>query len=308
VVALDTATGKQIWKTYIIPEAPKVVGKTSKGINIWAPSGGAVWNSPTVDTKNHALYIGTGDSYNHPVAATTDAVMAIDMNTGKVLWFVQDTQNDAWLAGCGTQATSENCPKDMGPDYDFGAPPILRTLPGGHRLLVAAQKSGMVWAHDPDKQGALVWSAQLVDKLALGMMTFGGAADDQTAYFGLRTGGIAAVDLVTGKKKWFTLVEQNPQAQSRNGYTAAVTVIPGVIFSGGWDGSLHAFSTEDGHTLWQFNMLQDFKTVNEVPAKGGSMGAPGPVVAGGMVFVGSGYVFGAGTPGNVLLAFSPQPE
>ena len=307
VVALDAATGKQIWKTYVIPEAPKPVGKTSHGITIYAPSGGAVWDSPTVDAKNHALYIGTGDSYNHPVASTTDAVMAMDMNTGKVLWSVQDTQNDAWLSGCGPQATSENCPKDMGPDFDFGAPPILHTLPDGHRILVAAQKSGMLWAHDPDKQGAVVWSVQLVDKLALGMMTFGGAADNDTGYFGLRTGGIAAVDLNTGKKKWFTPIEQNPQSQVRNGETGATTVIPGAVFSGGWDGMLRAFATDDGHLLWQFNMLQDFKTVNGVAAKGGAMGAPGPVIAGGMVFAGSGYVFGGGTPGNVLLAFSPEP-
>ena len=70
---------------------------------------------------------------------------------------------------------------------------------------------------------------------------------------------------------------------------------------------LRAFATDDGHLLWQFNMLQDFKTVNGVAAKGGAMGAPGPVIAGGMVFAGSGYVFGGGTPGNVLLAFSPEP-
>jgi polyvinyl alcohol dehydrogenase (cytochrome) len=112
----------------------------------------------------------------------------------------------------------------------------------------------------------------------------------------------------TGKKKWFTPIEQNPQSQVRNGETGATTVIPGVVFSGGWDGMVRAFATDDGHLLWQFNTLQDFKTVNGVAAKGGSMGAPGPVIAGGMVFVGSGYVFGAGTPGNVLLAFSPQPE
>lgn len=308
VVALDTGTGKRVWKTYIISETPKVVGKTSKGIQIFAPSGGAVWDSPTIDAKNHALYIGTGDAYNHPVPKTTDAVMALDMSTGKVLWSVQDTENDAWLSGCGPQATSENCPKDIGPDYDFGASPILRMLPNGRRILVAAQKSGMVWAHDPDKQGAVVWNTQLVDKLALGMMTFGGAADDQTAYFGLRTGGIAAVELATGKKKWFTPIDQNPQSQApRNGETGATTVIPGVVFSGGWDGTVRAFSTDDGHPLWQFNTLQDFKTVNGVAAKGGSMGAPGPVIAGGMVFVGSGYVFGAGIPGNVLLAFAPEP-
>ncbi len=115
------------------------------------------------------------------------------------------------------------------------------------------------------------------------------------------------MDLNTGKKKWFTPIEQNPQSQVRNGETGATTVIPGAVFSGGWDGMVRAFSTDDGHPLWQFNTLQEFKTVNGVAAKGGSMGAPGPVIAGGMVFVGSGYVFGAGIPGNVLLAFAPEP-
>ena len=163
----------------------------------------------------------------------------------------------------------------------------------------------MVWAHDPDHNGALLWKTQLVDKLALGMITFGGAADAQAAYFGLKTSGVAAVDLATGKKKWFTPVEvKDPSGLF--GETAALSEIPGVVFSGGWDGVLRAFSTEDGHPLWEFNTAREFKTVNGVAAKGGSMQGPGPTVAGGMLFVGSGYIFGAGTPGNVLLAFSPQ--
>ena len=117
VVALDASTGRQIWKTYTVQEAPKPVGKTSKGVTIWAPNGGAVWNSPTIDVKRHALYIGTGDAYNRPAAATTDAIMALDMETGKILWAHQDTEGDAWLVGCGSQNSSENCPKDLGPDY-----------------------------------------------------------------------------------------------------------------------------------------------------------------------------------------------
>ena len=167
--------------------------------------------------------LGQGDAYTDPAPKTTDAVMALDMASGKVVWSVQDTQDDAWLSGCGgggadnPNGISENCPKPLGPDFDFGASMILRTLPDGHRVLVAPQKSGMVWAHDPDQQGKLLWKAQLVDKLALGMITFGGAADDQNAYFGLRSGGIAAVSLKTGEKKWFTpLPGQHPGApQSR---------------------------------------------------------------------------------------------
>ena len=311
VTALDAKTGKQAWKTYIIPDPPKLTKKSAKGVRHYAPAGGAVWAAPTIDTRHHALYIGTGDAYTEPAGKTTDAVMALDMDTGKVLWSVQDTEDDAWLSGCGGGGTdnpdgiSENCPKPLGPDYDFGSSMILRTLPDGHRVLVAAQKSGMVWAHDPDQNGKLLWKVQLVDKLALGMITFGGAADDQNAYFGLRSGGIAAVSLRTGEKKWFTRLPGQVPRGPEQGQTAALTVIPGVVFSGGWDGILRGFSTEDGHQIWEVNTAHDYKTVNGVKANGGSMASAGPTVGGGTLFVGSGYLFGAGgKPGNVLLAFT----
>ncbi len=305
IVALDASTGRKIWKTYTVQDAPKPVGKTSKGITIWTPNGGAVWSSPTVDPKRHALYIGTGDAYNLPAAATTDAIVALDMATGKILWAHQDTENDAWLVGCGSQNSMENCPKDLGPDFDFGASPILRTLPDGHRILVAGQKSGMVWGHDPDQEGTVVWKAQLVPKLALGTITFGGAADERSAYFGLKTGGVAAVQLATGEKRWFTPVA-GPTAPGPRGETAALTVIPGVIFSGSWEGVMRAFSSDDGRLLWEYNTVREFQTANGVAAKGGSMAAPGSTVADGMLFVGSGYTFSNGIPGNVLLAFSAQ--
>ncbi len=305
VVALDAYTGKMIWKTYTVPGTPKPTGKNSKGVQQWGPNGGAVWNSPTIDVKNNAIYIGTGDAYTPPAGNTTDAIMALDLKTGKILWVHQDTENDFWLSGCGRGNDLPNCPKDMGPDFDFGSSPILTSLPNGHRILVAGQKSGMVWGHDPDREGTVVWKTQLVPKLALGMITFGGAADDQKAYFGLRTGGVAAIQLETGEKKWFTPIA-GPSAPGPRGENAAITAIPGAIFSGGWDGMLRAFSTDNGRLLWDYNMLHEYQTVNGVQAKGGSMAASGPTVAGGMLFVGSGYVFGAGTPGNALLVFSAQ--
>jgi len=307
VVALDAVSGKTIWKTYPVQDPPKPTTKNPNGVQQYGPNGGAVWNTPTIDAKNHAIYIGTGDAYTKPVSKNTDAIMALDMKTGKIMWSSQDTEEDAWLSGCGGEIKSDNClpPSEIGPDYDFGASPILKTLPNGHRILVAGQKSGMVWGHDPDREGTVVWKAKLVKKLALGMITFGGAADDQNAYFGLRTGGVAAVRMDTGEQKWFTPVTPAP-GPGPKGETAAITAIPGAIFSGGWDGMLRAFSTEDGHLLWEYNMVRDYETVNHVPAKGGSMAAAGPTVAGGMVFVGSGYVFGAGTPGNALLVFAAQ--
>ena len=304
VVALNADTGRQVWKTYVIPETPKPTRKNSIGTQLWAPAGGGVWNTPTIDAKLHALYVGTGNTYTEPAAERTDAILAMDLETGKVLWAVQDTPNDSWLA-CGTAwGKSENCPKEMGPDYDFGSSPILRALPNGRRILVAGQKSGMVWGHDPDRNGAVVWKTQLPEKLALGEITFGGAADEQTAYFGVSSVGVAAVDLATGERKWVAPVKA---AGPRLGLGAALSTIPGAVFGGGYDGILRGFSTTNGELLWQFNMVQEFQTVNGVAAKGGSMGGPGPTIAGGVLLVGSGYTFGErGTPGNALLAFSVE--
>lgn len=301
VVALAVSDGRQLWKTYIIPDEPKEVGKTEQGVRRWAPAGAAIWMTPTVDPQRGALYIGTGDSYTVPAPQTTDAVMALDMDSGEVLWTVQDTENDAWIVGCGGANKSPNCPEDLGPDYDFGASPILRNLPDGRRVLVAAQKSGIVWGHDPDQNGKVLWKVDLG-----GEITFGGSADEHNAYFGVRTGGVAAVNMATGERKWFTASPrpQNPRAPFGN--SAATTVIPGVVFSGAWDGMLRAYASGDGKVLWEFNTAREFEGVNGVPAKGGSMGGPGPTVAGGMVFVGSGYIFGGGNVGNALLAFSAE--
>jgi polyvinyl alcohol dehydrogenase (cytochrome) len=129
----------------------------------------------------------------------------------------------------------------------------------------------------------------------------GGAADGAAGYFGLDNGSIAAVDPATGQRKWF-----NPPAAPgpRRGFTAALTAIPGIVLAGNQDGTLRAYDSGTGRLVWTYSMLQDFTTVNSVPARGGGMGAPGPTVAGGMLFVPSGYTgLGNGTAGNVLLAF-----
>ena len=307
VVALEAMTGKRIWKTWIIVDVPKIVSKNANGVSRWAPAGGGVWSAPTIDPKRRALYIGTGDAYTTPAPKNTDAVMALDLDSGKILWSVQATENDAWVVGCMRPTPLENCPKDFGPDQDFGSPPILRDLPGGHTLLIAGQKSGNVWAYDPDQHGAVVWRTALVNntKEFGGKLVWGGAADEQSAYFGLGTGGIAAVGIRNGERKWFTPLAPAEGRTDHPGQTGPLTTIPGIVFSGGFDGVLRALSTSDGKVVWQFDTLRDFQTVNGVAAKGGSMGSAGPVVAGGTLFVPSGYVgVQNAMPGNVLLAFT----
>ncbi|MGH9447789.1 MAG: PQQ-binding-like beta-propeller repeat protein, partial [Terriglobia bacterium] len=133
VVALDAASGKQIWKAYTVPNAPKRTGTNAVGVPTWGPSGAAVWSSPTADLRRHAIYVGTGNNYSDPGDGYSDAILAFDMNTGRMLWSRQVTPNDRWTIACLRSSIAErtNCPPDAGDDYDFGTSPILASLPGG---------------------------------------------------------------------------------------------------------------------------------------------------------------------------------
>ena len=312
VVALDANTGRQIWKFYTTPEAPKPTKKNSAGTQLYGPSGISVWNSPTIDEKLHAIYFGTGEAAVGPVPKTSDAIVALDIETGKLLWSYQTQENDEFLVGCGGRTGSAasgniNCPEPNGPDYDIGNSPILKTLANGKRLLIAGMKNGVVFAVDPDKKGAPVWKVTVSSNPLSGIL-WGGASDDRAVYYGLSGGGVAAVQLATGERVWLNPLEP-PPGHGRAANSAAVTAIPGVAFSGARTGLLYALGTADGHTMWQFDTARDFQTVNRVQAHGGTIASAGPVVSGGMLFVVSGYSFAgsADKTGNVLLAFAPEP-
>ena len=304
VSALNAATGALVWKTYTIAES-KPTKKNSIGTQLWAPSGVAVWNSPTIDAKRRAIYFGTGDAATEPAPDTSDSIMALDLDTGKVRWVFQAEPNDATLGGCGARTKSEACPEHPGPDWDFGASPILKTLSGGRDLLLAPNKSGIVFALDPDRKGAVVWKTNLSEREGSRgtNLVWGGSADQRNLYVGLASGAITAVQFATGEKLW---TKRLAEPGSRESNVAASSAIPGAVFIGGTDGKLHALASTDGHELWSFDTAQEFTTVNRVPAHGGSIGSIGPTIAGGMVFIGSGYSVASGTPGNVLLAFAAQ--
>jgi polyvinyl alcohol dehydrogenase (cytochrome) len=310
--SLDANSGKVIWKSYTIPEAPRPIKKNSLGTQLWAPAGASIWTTPTIDTKLHLVYVTTGNAFSDPAAKESDAIMAFDLKSGKRVWQYQAIADDASPGGCGGRGPkAEHCPEKVGPDYDYGASAMLRTLANGKRLLVAADKGGTVTALDPDRKGAVLWKADLSDGAVAGpggQILWGGAADDKYAYHSLWTGAVAAVSLSDGKIAWLTRVQPSGAGpRARKGLTAAVTVIPGVVFAGSWDGVIHALSSGDGRILWEFNTAQEFKTVNGVAAKGGSLGAPGPIVVDGTLFIGSGYIgVNNGMPGNVLLAFSTE--
>jgi polyvinyl alcohol dehydrogenase (cytochrome) len=314
MVALNIANGGVVWKTYTIPEEPRTLGRNAGGSVRWGPSGAGIWASPTVDPKRRLVYGATGNMYTEPQQGSSDAVIAFEMDTGKIAWTSQVTPKDVFVVGC-NQPNPANCPvgDDVGPDFDFGNSPMLVSLPGGRDLIVIGQKSGVGWALDPDKKGAVVWQYRAGQGSALGGMEFGSATDGVNAYFPVNdlnmptAGELHAVRLDTGEPAW----KAPPQvvvcgARGRGctpGIQAPITVIPGVIFVGSMDGGVRGYSTKDGSILWSFNTNIDFTTVNGVPAKGASINGAGPAVVGGMVYVNSGYGSLGGRPGNVLLAF-----
>jgi len=311
VSALDANTGAVIWKRYTIDE-PKPRAKNKDGVQQWGPAGGGIWSSPTVDPKRNMVYIATGNNYAEPSQPTTDAVMALDMNSGVIKWVNQATPNDNWTLGCQAEnPNNPNCPGKLGADHDFSASPSLATV-NGRDLIVLPQKSGMSFALDPDKEGEVVWKYRIGQGSGLGGQ-WGGAVDRENAYFGVsdllspNPGGIRAVKLATGEQVWSVGPQERlcdkskPTCRASQG--AAVTVIPGAVLSGSLDGGMRAYSTKDGSILWTFDSNKEFPTVNGVKANGGGLEGGGAIVSGKMIFFNSGYGGFVGNGGNVLLAF-----
>ena len=323
VVALRVRDGSQMWKTYMV-DPPKEIGKNSAGRSQFGPSGAGVWSTPTLDLKRGALYVTTGDNYSQPATKMSDAVVALEIRTGKIRWSRQFVENDVFSGEC---LATNSC----GPDFDFGASAMLVNA-GGLSLLVAGQKSGMVFALDPDRQGEMVWQLRVGKGSTNGGVQWGMAADGQNAYAAVsdvarqrrkptdsadlrqndldpeKGGGLTAIRLADGGKAWYAPGHpcDPPKTGCSPAQPAAVTAIPGVVFSGSVDGHMRAYAAEDGRILWDFDTARDFDTVNGVPGHGGSIDGPGAVVVKGMVYVNSGYSRQSGMPGNVLLAFQAE--
>jgi polyvinyl alcohol dehydrogenase (cytochrome) len=327
VVALRISDGQELWRTYLV-DSPQARGKTATGVAVYGPAGVAVWSTPTVDATRGRLYAATSGNYSVPATSLGDSIVALDLKTGRIVWSKQFTLNDVFSGACASKAPS--CPDGPGPDYDFAASPILTRGAGGRDVILAGQKSGVVHALDPDKEGAVLWQTRVGKGGTSGGVQWGMAADGQQVYAATsdmaRTfqnrpldpqrfvvdrnigGGLSALRIADGVQMWtvapiLCAADAPPGCNPAN--SAAVTSIPGVVFSPSNDGHVRAYASADGKLLWDFNTMREFETVNGVKARGGSVDGPGVVVAGGMVFVNSGYSRNGAVPGNVLLAFAP---
>jgi polyvinyl alcohol dehydrogenase (cytochrome) len=331
VIALRVGDGKEVWKTYLVPE-PKRTGQTKRGTAQFGPSGAGVWASPTLDLKRGVMYIATGDNYSSPATPLSDAIVALEISTGRIVWSKQTLPGDAYNSSCGTD--KQNCPDEDGPDYDFGSSAVLAKMPGDRDVLLAGQKSGMVYALDPEKKGELLWQVRIAERApnvgpSVGVQ-WGMATDGQRVYAATSSsgrtrptdpldtrrnildpqqgGGLTALRIADGSRAWYAppvICASDARSGCSPAQSAAVTSIPGVVFSPSMDGHIRGYNAEDGKVIWDFDTAREFPTVNGIKAKGGSIDGPGAVVVGGMLFVNSGYSRFGGLPGNVLLAFAP---
>jgi polyvinyl alcohol dehydrogenase (cytochrome) len=323
IVAFDAASGRRLWQTYLV-DAAKLQKTTDEGVQHWGPSGIAVWNTPAIDERRGVLYFTTGDNYSSPTTELSDAIIAMDLATGRIRWVYQATANDAWNGTC-SLPDKKHCPAEDGPDFDFGAAAILATARDGRQYVLAGQKSGAVYALDPDR-GKLVWTNRVGRGGILAGVYFGMAAHDDRVYVPINDApdgrsypqpakpGLYALDLHTGKTLWSAPASESScagrGAECAPGLAAPVTVTDDLVFAGAGDGWLRAYDARTGKVLWQHDTMREFPTVGEGTAKGGSMGGgAGPIVHNGLLIMPSGYGFAGRMPGNVLLVLGvDQPS
>jgi polyvinyl alcohol dehydrogenase (cytochrome) len=323
VVSVEASSGELNWRAHVIDQPAVETGdKNSFGAPRRGPAGAPVWNSPTIDAKRGVLYVGTGEAYTSPAADTSDAVLAFSLETGERQWSRQLLGGDAWNMACFI-GEAANCPEEDGPDLDIGASTILWSG-ANHDYLLVGQKSGDVYALDPDQGGATVWHNKVGRGGFLGGVHWGMSVNGESLFVpiadttitGRFTGpvspGIHALDPMSGEVRWYTPSVADcegklPVPVCDQGMSAAITSTEQLVFAGSLDGNLRAYDSLSGEVIWSFDTFGDFQSVSGDVALGGSIESDGPVLYKGHVLVNSGYQFGARMPGNALMVFAVPP-
>jgi polyvinyl alcohol dehydrogenase (cytochrome) len=322
MLALDAKTGKTLWRMYTVPE-PQETGTNSVGAKQFGPSGVPIWNSPTVDAKRGLLYAGTGENYSTPATGLSDSILAISMETGELVWKTQTIEGDAWNASCGPRNNRVNCPEEDGPDFDFGAPPILATDENGRDILLAGQKSGMIYAMNAEDEGRIIWERREGMGGFNGGVHWGMALKDDNLFVGIAdtpgnrfaTGesqqGMHVRNINSNSAVW-SVLEPNVCDEFAHKCMTALSAPPTVsdtaVFAGSLNGFVKIYDVNSGAELWSTHTLRAYDTVNGIDAKGGSIDSAGVLAVGDQVITNSGYDKFGQIPGNVLLVYEPRDD
>ena len=324
VKRLAGSTGEAVWSTPMTPPA-RPTKKNDAGTQMYGPSGAPVWTTPAIDIKRAVLYVGTGENTSRPSTYKSDSIVSLNLVTGEVASFFQGYKDDAFNMACGSR-NPQNCPENAGPDFDFGASPILVTTDAGRDLVLAGQKSGDVWALDPDNNLKLVWQNKLSNGSMLGGVHWGMTVVGNTLFVPIAdhdrvpdpNPGVFAIDIDSGETVWEYKAERGceidwgemrnrgnrwPDCPWQYSFSAAASSTNDLVFAGSLNGKVHVFHAKDGQIVWTYDTKKEFETVNGIDGHGGAIDNPGVVIAGDQLIVLSGYGMFGQMPGNVMLVF-----
>ncbi|MEZ6029581.1 MAG: PQQ-binding-like beta-propeller repeat protein [Hyphomonadaceae bacterium] len=331
VLSLDPKTGDTQWRYDTMPDAEPLRDR-GDGQMLKGPSGAPIWNSPVVDEGRGLVYFATGESNSPPAHTNTNAVIAIDLKTGKEKWSFHATPDDIFNSGCGPNPKADllNCvkkPETVYRDVDFGASVILGKGSDGKELLYAGQKSGSVWAFEPDT-GKMVWRKALGTGSALGGVHWGIAFDQDTVFAPISNVGVPipgewefdptikpglyALDAKTGAIKWQFNPEPPPGVQvgprgwRGAAFSTAPAIIDGAVVAAGLDGTVYVIDEKTGKLKWSYATAKEYDGINGVKGKGGSIDSNSITAMNGLLLVNSGYGMFGQAGGNMLLAFKPK--
>lgn len=316
ILALDAATGRELWRTWLVDE-PVRQSLDNNGNPRFGPSGVPVWNAPAIDPARGLLFVGTGNNYSNPATENSSAILALELATGRIRWRYQATEGDTWNVACVFTA-SGNCPEDEGPDFDFGAGTALAKDASGRELLLAGQKSGIAYALEPDS-GKLVWQTRVGRGGAGGGIQFGIAAaagrmfaavtdtavGEDAGGFPLSP-GLHAIDIATGKRLWSAPHKPDCTGKPlcRAGLGGTVVATPEIVMAGAEDGIVRIHDAKTGALLWQHDTTAEINALGGLKGRGGTIaGGTGPVPWGGRLYVPTGYGYAGKMPGNLLMVF-----
>lgn len=329
VVALSAKDGGKLWEYHTMPNADYTGKVSSTGVKQRGPSGAPIWSIPLIDEKRNRVIVTTGENTSHPGTDTSDAVIALDLETGKEAWKFQAMQLDVWNMACSAnkQTSGPNCPWNIaddpgiGRDFDFGAGALLAKGASGRDVVLAGQKSGDTWALDAET-GKKLWNVRFGGGTALGGVHWGITTDGQRLFAtindpviaGAQTPkpGVFAVDIKSGKQVWGYDAKPNCDGErgkavanctTKYGFSAAPLTVDGAVIAATLGGEVMIFDGKTGKVLNTLDTIGAKKTINDVDAKGGSIDSHAISAGAGMIFINSGYGGFNQTPGNVLIAY-----